>query len=483
MTVPEPIASYYSHEMRVDSPSDEELQAHHGLIVGIDIYENRVEAIYARMLTDVRVVRGVGEDDPVDDRLMVFRKTAVLNGELQGRLRAEFEDLHGVRCVYPEKDTRMRLMSLEYDFYLECNDPATVQLWDEIERQTGISQAAPADADFSEVVKDGSTDSYALDHAWKWVGEFECQASLDNRFVGGNRLLNDVVAQLEGVNADYMQPDRAWLAFLAASLTGIEWGLNVGVDFDKPGVYFSASDYEDFDRVWSVAVAFIPGLSEAKWFRSVIEVYAYFHEASRWMEMRGVSPPAGSSWYGIVETMLKEFRLLVCKDQSMSQKNLGIYVPIEFIEKKDALDAELARLAEETRTAERERFIEDGPGPDAPSGTHPAMLDGFKPLSFIWFYDHVEGCAPDEACWTEVTEKLRLATNDDAPEALIGDYPPEQKSERLWEQVLWADQHGVLMKLNDWLFVCDEFDMERKKWQTGCAFHEVAIELWRSSMK
>jgi hypothetical protein len=111
---------------------------------------------------------------------------------------------------------------------------------------------------------------------------------------------------------------------------------------------------------------------------------------------------------------------------------------------------------------------------------HPSLVGGFNPLTFIWYYDHVEGCAPDEACWTEVSEKLRLATNDGAPQALIGDYPPEQKSERLWEQVLWADQHGVLMKLNDWLFVCDEFDMERKKWQPGCAFHEIAYSLWKS---
>jgi hypothetical protein len=476
----EPVASYYLHEMRVVRLSDQELQAQHGLIVGIDIYEDRLEAIYARILTEVRVVRGEGEDDSVDDRLMVFRKTAVLNEELQGRLRAEFEGLRGVRCFNPEEDAQMRFMSREYDFFLGCNDPATVQLWGEIERQTGISQAVPAGADFSEVVMDGAANSYALDHAWKWVGEFECQASLDSRFVGGSRLLDDVVAQLEEANADYMQPDRAWLAFLAASLTGIEWGLNVGVNFDKPGVYFSTSDYKDFDRVWPVAVDFIQGLSEAKWFRSVIEVYAYFHEASRWMEMHGVSPPAGSSWYGIVETVLKELRYLACEYRVKHQENLGIYVPNEFIEKKEALNAELARLAEEARTEETERFMNDGSGPDAPEGTHPAMMNGFKPASFIWFYDHVKGCAPDEACWTEVSEKLRLATNDGAPEALIGDYPPEQKSERLWEQVLWADQHGLLEKLNDWLFVCDDFDMERKKWQTGCAFHEVAIELWKS---
>jgi hypothetical protein len=112
---------------------------------------------------------------------------------------------------------------------------------------------------------------------------------------------------------------------------------------------------------------------------------------------------------------------------------------------------------------------------------HPSLVGGFNPLTFIWHYDHVERCAPDEECWIKVSERLVTDAGEMGPQPLLGDtYAPEEKSVRLWEQVLWAHEHGILEQFSDWIYGCDLMDFERKKWQKGCAFHEVAIELWKS---
>jgi hypothetical protein len=115
---------------------------------------------------------------------------------------------------------------------------------------------------------------------------------------------------------------------------------------------------------------------------------------------------------------------------------------------------------------------------------HPSLKGGFNPLTFIWHYDHVEGCAPDEECWIKVSGRLVTAEGESGPSALLGELAtPQEKATRLWEQVLWAHDHGMLEDFNDWIYGCDLLDFERKKWQPGCAFHEVAFSLYKAEIK
>jgi hypothetical protein len=478
----QPFLSYYTSSLRVLHADGRSVEHVYGMQVGVDFYDDRIESIALWPMQRILVIKGEGEDFPRDDRHYAYRKTVKLSSEQAAEIRQAVEPLGSVRAYINDRENFMRFSSLEYDIHIQASSglEEIESFWALVESITDYSRELPGASEFTEIhdPAEGLSGNFSIDHAWKWQDSFDCRASLDFRYIGSNRAFDEVARRLEGDLSGYKTAEKAWTAFLGSSLMGIEWGLWVGINYERAGVYFNASDYEDFDQLWITAADFGANGMEKYSFRSIHEVYGYFAAASEWMEAHEVGPSADSNWYRIVPALLKELRCLVCASRSEDDPELLKFFPAGYLEKKAKLAEEEARLAEEERRLSVDRFMKEGPGADALPGTHPSMLDGFKPISFIWYYDHVEGCAPDEKCWMEVSEKLRDATNDYAPMALIGDYPPEQKSERLWEQVLWADEYRLLEQLNDWLFVCDDFDFERKKWQKGCAFHEVAYRLY-----